>query len=251
MAQIAVFDSGLGSLSVVRALRAASGHDTTYFADSAAFPYGSKGPAELGQIILDTIGMLRSRFAPDLTVVASNTPSLMLDLDMPGVICTRPPAAEAARLTRTGTVGVLATTSAITSGALGRFLGSGRHAARYVQIDGSALVGMVESGAFLSDPASCRQEIRKSVLPAVSGNGIDTLVLASTHLPFLAGLLGEELPGVRLVDPAASVAEEAVRRLGRTPGPGSLRVFTSGDPGEFGARLARLGVDVPVGLLCR
>ena len=103
---MAVFDSGIGSLSVVRELRRViPAEDLLYFADRAHFPYGSKSHGELREIIVNTINYLK-RYKPKAVVVASNTPSVqVLDearrmiTDVP-IIGVRPPLKEAARLTR-------------------------------------------------------------------------------------------------------------------------------------------------------
>ena len=90
MARIAVFDSGLGSLSVILAIRSVMKADIVYFADQQNFPYGLKSHSQLRSIITRTIRMLEERFSPDGIVMASNTPSLMLDIHNPKVIGVRP-----------------------------------------------------------------------------------------------------------------------------------------------------------------
>ena len=80
MAKIVVFDSGIGSLSIILAIQKISKSEIIYFADQENFPYGNKSHAQLSKIIGKSIKILNERFNPDITVMASNTPSLMLNL---------------------------------------------------------------------------------------------------------------------------------------------------------------------------
>ena len=80
MAKIVVFDSGLGSLSIIKAIQKISKSEIIYFADQENFPYGQKSQAQLSKIIKNSIKLLDKEFSPNLLVIASNTPSLMLNL---------------------------------------------------------------------------------------------------------------------------------------------------------------------------
>lgn len=249
---VAVFDSGLGSLSVVRRVRrAVPGVPVVYLADEASYPYGAKGPAELRRAVGGRMRLLSRMFRPSLVVVGSVTPTLLCpDLfDDPRAVGVGPPLRRAAEATRTGRIGVLATRSVVASGRierLARLLGLPREVEIRV-IDASPLVDLVESGAFLGgssgDDAACSARIGE-VAAVVKGGGIDSVALSSTHLPFLAERLSEALPGVRLADPGDDAAA-AVRSLvggGAGGAPGPLRVYTTGDPALLGPRLRRLGV---------
>ncbi len=81
MAKIAVFDSGLGSLSIIKEIQKIMKADIVYFADQKNYPYGTKSQSQMASIIKKTICMLEEKFTPDVIVVASNTPSLMLNLE--------------------------------------------------------------------------------------------------------------------------------------------------------------------------
>ena len=80
MAKIVVFDSGLGSLSIIKEIQKIVKADIVYFADQKNYPYGKKSQAQLNRIMEKTINLLEEKFMPDIIVVASNTPSLMLNL---------------------------------------------------------------------------------------------------------------------------------------------------------------------------
>ena len=235
MASIAVFDSGLGSLSVVRAIRRISDCDITYYADTASHPYGTKSIEELRRIIFDTIAGMQEKFAPDLVVVGSNTPTLLLDgMEGPGVLGVRPPLRQAARMS--GSVTVLATKSVVESGVVGRYAASLGLDMRIREVDASPLVHMVESGAFLDRPGACRRAIQESLR-----NADRVCTLSSTHLPFLREMMERVRPDITFLDPAHTVAARAVELAGGG-GDGTLRIYSSGGH-DISPLLRRLGVD--------
>lgn len=81
MSKIVVFDSGLGSLSVIKSIRKKIKAEVIYFADQANYPYGTKSVRQLDRIIKSTISKLQEKFEPDIIIVGSNTPSLLLDIE--------------------------------------------------------------------------------------------------------------------------------------------------------------------------
>jgi len=78
--KIAVFDSGLGSLSIISPIRKKLKSEIIYFADQAHYPYGTKSVVQLEKIIKSTISKLQEKFRPDVIIIGSNTPSLLLDI---------------------------------------------------------------------------------------------------------------------------------------------------------------------------
>ncbi len=248
---VAVFDSGLGSLSVIRRIRrAVPAAPVVYLADTANYPYGTRSPPALRRIVEGRIRLLRDRFRPDVIVVGSITPTLLLpDLFAGGaVVGVAPPLRRAARATRTGHVGVLATRSVVGRCRTGEIAAGLEVPAgvRLHPIDASPLVDLVESGAFLDDGEECAKRLAR-LGPVLSENRIDSLALSSTHLPFLVERLAEAFPRVRLADPGEDAAEAVRRRIGAGAGGASqkeapMRVFASGDPVPLEGRLRRLGV---------
>jgi len=113
--KIAVFDSGIGSLSIIRAIQKISKAEIIYFADQENFPYGKKSQAQLRTIIQKSIKLLQQRFTPDVIVVASNTPSLMLNLATRKIIDVKPPLKYAQKISKSKQIAILATESAIES----------------------------------------------------------------------------------------------------------------------------------------
>jgi glutamate racemase len=103
MPKIVVFDSGLGSLSVIKPIRKKINAEVIYFANQDNYPYGTKSIPQLDKIIKSTIAKLQKKFEPDIIVVGSNTPSLLLDIRKKNkVIGVFPPLKEAVSKTKTG-----------------------------------------------------------------------------------------------------------------------------------------------------
>lgn len=245
MAKVAVFDSGLGSLSVIRPIQRAVKTEIVYLADRKNFPYGSKSRKELEWIIRGRIHDLSERFNPSLIVVGSNTPTLLLPhLIRDNVVGVTPPLEEAARLSDTGKMAVLATRSVATSAELLHFIRSRNlpdHLS-FSMIDASELVSLVESGAFVSNPQRCRKAIRRILGPIIPRDEIDTVTLSSTHLPFLRSHFEVEFPDVAFLDPGEEVARVVRERLGDSPGREGFEIFASSDLEEFQRRLAHIGI---------
>ena len=244
MAKVAVFDSGLGSLSILRPLQKMAGLHLIYFADQESFPYGTKSPRELRMIINATVKRLDERFSPDLIVVASNTPSLLLTPRRgSGILGVLPPLREAVQMTSTCTIAVLATRSVVASPRLRKYI---RHwvpkKIHVVSIDASPLVELVESGRFVTHRSQCRRVIQ-NVLRPIAKHGADVATLSSTHLPFLLPILEEAFPTVRFLDPADSVAARVQKVLKKTPASRRrLEIFASGNAGLFQKKLAKIGI---------
>ena len=78
MPRITIFDSGFGSLSIIKPIQKKIKSEIIYFADQKNFPYGTKSVSELDKIIKSTIVRLEKKFKPDIIIIGSNTPSLLL-----------------------------------------------------------------------------------------------------------------------------------------------------------------------------
>ena len=231
---MAVFDSGIGSLSVVRAIRRRLRCELVYYADLAGYPYGGRPRAQLARTIHDTLAEIRRRFAPDVTVMASNTPTLLLG-EPRGVIGVHPPVREAARLSRTGSIAVLTTGSLARSRALAAHVWrQGAAGCKVHKLDCSELVDEAQSGrggrAQIKELASKLKEL-----------DVDAATLSSTHLALLRGGMEKQMPGIRFVDPADFVARRVAARA-RPSGRASMRIYANSDPARFEAALRRFGV---------
>lgn len=238
MARIAVFDSGLGSLSVIKAIQKIIKSEIIYFADQKNFPYGKKTERQLGQIIHKTVKRLQD-FKPDVIVMASNTPSLMVGHDKQ-VIGVYPPIREAAEMSKTQNIAILGTRSAITSKGLDNYIAKQNISHIVIhKIDASSLVELVENGKFLTDVTLCRKRINNL---AVKLKGVDVATLSSTHLSFLKPLLRDEFSGIKFLDPADIVAKKVQTKIKNQSKRNRLLIYTNGDSKLFEKNLAALGI---------
>jgi glutamate racemase len=234
---IGVFDSGVGGLSVLRAIRAAlPAENLVYVADSGHAPYGDKSEAHIIERTL-TVGNWLAVSGVKAITVACNTATVVAirhlreQTHIP-VVAIEPAIKPAANTTRTGVVGVLATTQTLQSESVARLClehGEGK------RILLQACPGWVEAveEADLHSPQT-EALLRQFVVPLMD-QGVDTLVLGCTHYPFLRNTL-QRIVGddVVLIDPAVAVATELTRRLGNDRRMdeqhiGTTRFFTTGD----------------------
>ena len=246
MAKIAVFDSGLGSLSIIKAIQKISKSDIIYFADQDSFPYGKKSQVQLSKIIQNSIKSLEKEFSPDFIVVASNTPSLMLNVTTKKIFDVKPPLKEAKKKSRTKKIGILATKNAVNSKGLTKHIKKNNFSKTFkiFKINGSELVELVETGKFISNKNYCKKIIKKLLEKKISQNDIDTITLSSTHLPFLIPLLKKQFPKVNFIDPANMVAEKIFLKIKRNQTQkNSLKIFVTGNTKNFQTKLNRLGIE--------
>ncbi len=247
---IGVFDSGVGGLSVLRALRAGLPEESmVYVADQAHVPYG---PRPLEQVRRFSEGISRflvSRGAK-LIVVACNSASAAalqhLRQVMPTVpfVGMEPAVKPAAQETHTRVVGVLATPAtfqgALYASVVERF-GAG---VTLLRDTCPGLVEQIENGDLVGPET---QRILHAALDPMVAEGIDTVVLACTHFPFVIPAIQEIVgAGVRVIDPAPAIARQAQRLLeaagARRTDHGSVGIefFTSGDPSRLESMSERL-----------
>ena len=251
MVKIAVFDSGLGSLSIIKEIQKITKSEIIYFADQKNYPYGKKTRAQLSTIIQKTIKLLEKEFAPEIIVVASNTPSLMLDLSTQKIIDVKPPLEIAKKITKTKQIGILATKSAINSKGLSEYIRKNNFSKSFkiFKINGSNLVDLVESGKFLTDKKYCKKIIKKD-LEILSQQSVDTITLSSTHLIFLKSLLKKEFPKIKFIDPGKMVAQKIFLKIkNKESKRNSLKILTSGNVNDFQIKLNKLGITNKVNFL--
>ena len=252
---IGVFDSGIGGLSVVREIhRALPAEDLRYLADTAYCPYGDR-PVE--QVRERTLAAARhlEREGAKLLVVACNTASgaaleaLREAMRIP-VVGLEPAVKTAAGRTRNGRIGVMATSGTLASGRYARLVRDHAQGIAVVPQACPGLADLIEEGLLEGPRLEARLEELTAPLRAA---GVDTVVLGCTHYPFVQDTLARALgPGVQLVDSAPAIARRAeslLRQAGRLEehGPGSLKVYTTGDPAQVAPVVARLwGGPLPV-----
>ncbi|AFS79928.1 glutamate racemase [Candidatus Nitrosopumilus koreensis AR1] len=249
MARIAVFDSGLGSLSIIQEMQKSFKSQIIYFADQQNYPYGKKSQAQLNRIMKKSIKLLHG-FSPDFIVVASNTPSLMLNLSTSKIFDVKPPLKEAKKLSKSKHIGILATESAIRSKGMSKYIQKNiSKSFKISKINGSKLVDLVESGKFLTEKKFCKKIIKKELKILVQ-NQIDVVTLSSTHLPFLKKYLEQEFPNIRFIDPGNIVAKKIFLKIKNTQSKrNSLKIFTSGNIKSFQSKLSKIGIKNKVNFL--
>jgi glutamate racemase len=215
-APLGVFDSGLGGLTVVRALREAlPGEDIVYLGDTARVPYGTKGPATVVKYALGCARHLVGRGVKAI-VIACNTVSavapdrLRIELDLPVLGVIEPGARAAVAATKNGKIGVLGTAATIASGAYPRAISAVSTRAETVGQAAPLLVPLAEEG--WTDGEVPKLAVRRYLEPLAEA-GVDVVVLGCTHYPLLRPVIETEArerlgPDVRVVDSAHATAAD-------------------------------------------
>lgn len=245
MAKIVVFDSGLGSLSIIKPIQKISKAEIIYFADQKNYPYGNKSQAQISSIIKKSLRYLQAQFSPDIIVMASNTPSLMLNLKNSKLIDVKPPLDDALKFSKSKRIGILGTESAIKSKGLSKYIKEKNFPSsiKFFKINGSILVDLVESGKFLTNKNYCKKIIKKNLDDILKNNSIDAVTLSSTHLPFLKSILENEYYNIKFIDPGEIIAKKVFTKIKNNQSKrNSLKIFTSGDLKLFQNKLKRLKI---------
>ena len=244
--KIVVFDSGFGSLSVINEIQKKVKSDIVYFADQKNFPYGKKSKKQLLEIINQSLDKISKKFNPDLIVLASNTPSLLLRDKLPkGIIDVLPPLENISKSKQSHNIAILATESVVKSSELDDYIKETIKSRKHsiVKINSSGLVNLVETGKFIDKSEYCSTMIQKILKKKFQQHKIDVATLSSTHLPFLLPFLKDAFPNVRFLDPAVIVAQKISRRNIVTKSPkNKLQIFTTGDAQKFQSKLKKIGV---------
>ena len=247
MGKVAVFDSGLGSLSIIQTIRKVTKADIVYFADQKNYPYGKKSNSDLRKIIESSIKLLEKKFRPDVIIVGSNTPSLLFpDLFMKSktIMGVLPPLAEAQKKTKTKSIAILGTTATIQSRHTVNFIKTNsKHNISIHMIDASELIDLVETGKFIYNKIHCQRIIEKTLTKIFVRHNIDVATLSSTHLPFLLPILKKIFPHILFLDPAGQVATRLTEnKYFKKSQRNSLMIFTSGNAKLLDKKLKKLKI---------
>ncbi|HET7583278.1 MAG TPA: glutamate racemase [Gemmatimonadaceae bacterium] len=218
-APIGVFDSGIGGLTVVRALvHELPREGIVYFGDTARVPYGPKSPDTVRRYSREITQLLLAR-GVKLIVVACNTATahaltaLRDELPVPVVGVVQPGARAAVRASTSGRIGVIGTAGTVASGAYERAIREGAPDATVISQACPLFVPLVEEG-WLDGPAV--ELIAREYLAPLRERTVDALVLGCTHYPLLAPVVARAMgPGVALIDSAVETARETERVLHR------------------------------------
>ena len=219
MKPIGVFDSGIGGLTVVKALRELLPNENIfYLGDTARVPYGNKSAETVERYALELAKMLIAENAK-LIVVACNTvssvaiPKLRANVPVPVIGVIEPGANAAIAMTRNRHVGVIGTRATIRSGAYENALRALNVHVRVTSVACPLLVPLIEEG-LLDDDVTDRVIVR--YLEPLLADGIDTLVLGCTHYPLLsaaiARVIGNEITLVDSAENCATAVQETLDR---------------------------------------
>jgi glutamate racemase len=240
---IGIFDSGVGGLSVLRAIRAQMPEESIlYFGDQEHIPYGPR-PMEQIRSFSEAITNFLLEHDAKLIVVACNTASAAalkyLREKFPNTqfVGMEPAVKPAAETTQTGKVGVLATPATFQGALYASVVERFANGVELYQDTCNGLVQQIEQGNL--NGIETREILENALHPMLEKN-IDTVVLGCTHYPFVIPLIQEIVGGkVRVIDPAPAVAKQVKRRLeaggmkNESVSKGSIKSYTSGHPTEL------------------
>jgi glutamate racemase len=240
---IGVFDSGIGGLTVVKALRdLLPNENIVYLGDTARVPYGPKSPETVQRYAVELAGMLMKRNAKALVVACNTVSSVALPLltkkfPVPVIGVIEPGAQAALQATRNRHIGVIGTRATIRSGAYEKAL---RAADNDVRVSSGAcplLVPLIEEGLLNDDVTD---QIIMRYLEPLLADGIDTLVLGCTHYPLLTNAIARAVKRqIALVDSAQNCARAVEETLDQeslraaTPNRGELHVVLTDAADNF------------------
>ncbi len=248
---IGIFDSGLGGLTVARAIREALPSESlVYLGDTARVPYGTRSAETVIKYAIGCAERLLS-FDIKLLVVACNTASgvaleaLQSRLDIPVLGVIQPGARAGVEATRSGRIGVLATAGTVASGAYERAIHQENGAVRVFAQAAPLFVPLAEEGWVTGEVPQLAA--RRYLAPLVDVD-VDTIVLGCTHYPLLnetihdvaAELLGHEVVVVDSAEAtAAALRQMPVPEPAGPAGQGGLRILVTDLPGQFAASASR------------
>ncbi len=241
---VAVFDSGLGGLTVTRALASLLPRENIiYFGDTARVPYGTKSERTIRRYAVEDVNFVL-RFEPKLIVVACNTVSaiamdhLRQTFRVPLIGVVEPGARAAVSATRRKRVGIIGTEATIASGAYQRAIRDLDSGIEILALSTPLLVPITEEGRDCNDVVV--KAALKGYLAPLKDAGGDALVLGCTHYPLLKDALKNEMgDDVTVVDSAEETATEVRRFLDEkdmlceTPSFPQYRFFVSDSSQRF------------------
>jgi glutamate racemase len=255
---VAVFDSGVGGLTVLHECLVSLPHeDFLYLGDTARFPYGDRSAEELLEFARELAAILLERGAKALVLAcnsatAAAAPALRAELEqrLPVVAVVRPESRLAAAATKNGRVGLIATPATVQSGAYAKALAETAPDAELHAVASAELAPLIQAGGDVDHRVlSC---VEGACRPLKSA-GVDTVILGCTHYPLVRPVLQRELGrGVTIVSSGEAIAHEVEARLreaglendeGRR---GHYGFLATGDPEEF-RRVGTRFLQLPIG----
>jgi glutamate racemase len=246
---LGLYDSGLGGLTVLAALRAAGiTQDVVYFADQAHSPYGDKTEAEIHGYLRDNLAMLAEQRVEAVVTACNTSCAVAQRLGWPEtpfpVLDLIATAGRSFAATPHRRIAVIATAATVRSGAYGRAIRAARPGVGVVEIAAPKLVPIVERGQ--AESMTARDAVAEIVAAVPRDAG--AIVYGCTHYPLLDRWFAELLgPAIERIDPAAAQAAATARLVaarGLAPGVSSTAYFTNGDAAPFESAVRRWSGDV-------
>ena len=240
---IAVFDSGIGGLTVLKEIiEQLPGEDIIYFGDTARIPYGTRSKETVIKYVLQSFGFLMTKDIKAIVIGCNTATALAIEeakeqFDLPIIGVVEPGALAAASATKNESIGVIGTEGTINSNAYQRRIRQILPTADIIGISCPLFVPIVEEGWENSDVALIAAE---KYLLELKEHNIDTLVLGCTHYPVLRYTIGKVMGAdVKLINPAyetAKLTKNILKEKGllneKLDG-GHYKYYVSDDPDKF------------------
>jgi len=244
-APIAIFDSGVGGLSVYREIeKLMPNENLIYFGDTARVPYGTRGPATIRRFVKSDLDFL-FRFEPKHIIVACGTascvgaPVLEKECGKHFTSVISPSAIAAAKTTKSGRIGVISTAATLRSGAFEKKIKEILPQAQVFTQAAQMFVNVVENG-WIEEDNEIANAVAKEYLKDLKQRDIDTLILGCTHFPLLSAVIQKQMgEGVTLISSgyetalAAKMDLEALGLRNESDMPGSRKCFVSDNINAF------------------
>lgn len=240
---IGVFDSGLGGLTVVKAIRNVLPNESiVYFGDTARVPYGNKSPELIKKYSLQITDFLLEHGTKIIVVACNTATALALDtlqdkLEIPIIGVVKPGVNSALKLTQNNRIGVIGTISTISSGVYETELKINNLSVKVTSTPCPLFVPLAEEG-WLNEPAT--KLIAEKYLEPINKANVDILILGCTHYPLLTEVIREIVSSkIKLVDSAQAMASETAEvlmnygLLNDQNNKGALKLFVSDLPARF------------------
>ncbi|MDD4201900.1 MAG: glutamate racemase [Candidatus Omnitrophica bacterium] len=240
---IGVFDSGVGGLTVVKALRQTlPGEDIIYLGDTARVPYGTKARSTVTRFSIECVQFLL-KFNIKQAVVACNTASscavetLKKRFDVPVMGVIEPGARDAVKISssKNKKIAVIATRSTVKSNAYQKHIHKLDKSVMVLQQPCPLFVPFVEENMI---KGAIIESVVKEYLKAIKSKNVDSIILGCTHYPLLKSIIAKYLKGVHIIDSSKSISIEIKRTLEKkqmlsNKKQGILKCFVTDDANNF------------------
>ncbi len=236
---IGIFDSGLGGLTSVKALKEmACGEEIVYFGDTGRVPYGTRSADTIVKYAKQDASFLVSKGVDAILVACGTVSTTALDAlrkiySIPIIGVVEPASSAAVAATENNKIAVIGTSATIRSGAYERTIKGLLPKSQVISRACPILVPLVEGG-FVSHDCEITRLACQHYLADIKESGADTLILGCTHYPIIAPIIEKVLPGVTLISAGSEAALETVKILGiNKKGDPKVRYYVSDAPEMF------------------